>query len=296
MNNRLLATTLTLLTASTTFAQSTKKEDRQAIKDMCGCFEIEFKYAETFSDQEAYQKHDDYYATALEWATLIEDDKDKLAIQHLLIVQDTMVIKHWRQDWEFENTRLFTYQANKSWTLEDLDKKDVKGQWTQKVYQVDDSPRYSGSATWVHVDGKDEWQNTTPAPLPRREYTKRHDYNIMLRNNQVQLTDYGWLHEQDNIKISQEADGSATTIAEEKGFNSYKRVPDSRCEAAQKWWVENQEIWKKVRAEWDVLLADNDQIKLKNKVADKRLYEYLFELKPDTESSEIKKILKQFME
>lgn len=118
----------------------------------------------------------------------------------------------------------------------------------------------------------------------------------MLRNNQVQLTDYGWLHEQDNIKISQEADGSATTIAEEKGFNSYKRVPDSRCEAAQKWWVENQEIWKKVRAEWDVLLADNDQIKLKNKVADKRLYEYLFELKPDTESSEIKKILKQFME
>ena len=30
-------------------------------------------------------------------------------------------------------------------------KKDVRGQWTQKVYQVDDSPRYEGSSTWVHL-------------------------------------------------------------------------------------------------------------------------------------------------
>ena len=55
--------------------------------------------------------------------------------------------------------------------ITEKDKKDVKKQWTQKVYQVDDSPRYSGSATWVHVDGKRYWQNKTGAPLPRREYS-----------------------------------------------------------------------------------------------------------------------------
>ena len=35
-------------------AQSKKKLDRQAIKEMCGCFEIEFKYSETFSPKEDY--------------------------------------------------------------------------------------------------------------------------------------------------------------------------------------------------------------------------------------------------
>ena len=227
---------------------------------------------------------------------MIEDEADKLAIQHILIVQDTMLIKHWRQDWEFENTRLFEYQADKSWTLEDLPQEAVKGQWTQKVYQVDDSPRYSGTATWTHVDGKEEWENTTAAPLPRREYSKRHDYNIMLRENQVKLTDYGWVHEQDNVKILRDAAGTDHEIAQEKGYNIYKRVPDSRCAAAQEWWETHKAVWAKVRTQWDALLANNQQLKLKSKVADKRLYEYLFELKPEAGSEEIKAILTQFIE
>ena len=30
-----------------------------------------------------------------------------------------------------------------------LTKKESKGKWIQKVYQVDDSPRYEGIGTWV---------------------------------------------------------------------------------------------------------------------------------------------------
>lgn len=134
------------------YAQKDKKEqDKQSIKDMCGCYEITFKYTETFAPEIDYEKKLDYTAAALEWAQVVEDDDDHIAIQHLLVVNDTMVIKHWRQDWDYRNRNVFTYDKDNIWIFEKLPKKQVKGQWTQKVFQVDDSPRYSGSATWIHA-------------------------------------------------------------------------------------------------------------------------------------------------
>ena len=61
--------------------------------------------------------------------------------------------------------------------------------------------RYEGSSTWVHVDGKSLWENITDAPLPRREKTIRDDYNVLKRNNRIEITDFGWEHKQDNFKI-----------------------------------------------------------------------------------------------
>ena len=104
-------------------------------------------------------------------------------IQHLLVVgppDQQMVIKHWRQDWIYENTNFYMFNGDNQWQFVNKPKSEVKGQWTQKVYQVDDSPRYQGSASWVHVDGKSYWENITSAPLPRREYTKRSDYNVTI--------------------------------------------------------------------------------------------------------------------
>ena len=39
---------LTILNINTIQAQSKKKKDRNAIKEMCGCFEVTFNFAETF--------------------------------------------------------------------------------------------------------------------------------------------------------------------------------------------------------------------------------------------------------
>ena len=140
----------------------------------------------------------------LEWVQLVEDEKNKISLQHLLVVGPPggqMVIKHWRQDWLYQNTDLYIYDKNDKWSFVDMDKKDVKGQWTQKVFQVDDSPRYEGTSSWVHVDGKSYWENTTPSPLPRREFSKRSDYNVTLRGNRHEVTNKGWVHDQDNKKI-----------------------------------------------------------------------------------------------
>ena len=70
-----------------------------------------------------------------------------------------MVIKHWRQDWIYQGVDILSYDKDERWKKKKLEKQNVKGKWVQKVYQVDDSPRYEGSGSWVHIDGKSYWEN-----------------------------------------------------------------------------------------------------------------------------------------
>jgi hypothetical protein len=144
------------------------------------------------------------------------------------------------------------------------------------VYQVDDSPRYEGSGTWVHVDGKSYWENTTTAPLPRREYTKRSDYNITLRGNRHEITNSGWVHDQDNRKILRQEGKEDVIIANEKGYNTYKKVPETRCSVAKEWWIANSSKWEMVRNKWDEVYGRNINLTLKTKVDNKPLYKHLF--------------------
>ena len=270
---------LILLLVSPIILNAQKKQDIEAIKEMCGCFEIDFKFSETFqySNDSNYSKSKNYNAKALEYAMLIKDEKDHISIQHLLVMGD-YVIKHWRQDWIYQNKDFIKYNGNTNWEYMSKTKKDVKGQWTQKVFQVDDSPRYQGSATWVHVDGKSYWENSSYAPLPRREYTKRNDYNIMIRGNRHEITKYGWLHDQDNFKVVKDLESDfEIIIASEKGLNKYIKVDESKCNEAIKWWDENNEKWSFVLNKWNSIYSKKDDISLKQTVENKTLFSFLFD-------------------
>ena len=268
-----------LILVSPIIINAQKKQDIEAIKEMCGCFEIDFKFSETFqfSNDSNYSKSKNYNAKALEYAMLIKDEKDHISIQHLLVMGD-YVIKHWRQDWIYQNKDFLKYDGNTNWKYMSKTKKDVKGQWTQKVFQVDDSPRYEGSATWVHVDGKSYWENSSYAPLPRREYTKRNDYNIMIRGNRHEITKYGWLHDQDNFKVVKDLESdSEVIIASEKGLNKYTKVDESKCNEAKKWWDENNQKWSFVLNKWNSIYSKKDDISLRQTVENKPLFSFLFE-------------------
>lgn len=257
-------------------AQESKKvKDQNAIKEMCGCYEVSFQYTETFSSEIDYEKKLDYTAYALEWAEIVEDKENEISIQHLLVINDSTVIKHWRQDWLFENNEMFSYDTGNTWKFYDAKKEQVEGQWTQKVYQVDDSPRYSGSATWVHYDNKTYWENESNSPLPRREYSKRDDYNLMKRGNRQELTKEGWIHEQDNKKIIQHEDGSEELLVMEKGYNTYEKVDDEKCEIAKDWWSSNKKYWAKVRKIWDDIYAKSEVLELKKSVNGMPLFMHL---------------------
>ena len=268
-----------LLLVSPIIINAQKKQDIEAIKEMCGCFEIDFKFSETFQyiNDSNYSKSKNYNAKALEYAKLIKDEKDHISIQHLLVMGD-YIIKHWRQDWVFQNKDLLKYDGNNNWKYISKTKQDVKGQWTQKVFQVDDSPRYEGSATWVHADGKSYWENSSYAPLPRREYTKRNDYNIMIRGNRHEITKDGWVHDQDNFKVVKDSESdSEVIIASEKGINTYTRVDESNCKEAIKWWDENNEKWLLVLEKWNSIYSRKDDISLRKSVENKPLFSFLFD-------------------
>ena len=270
---------ITLLLVLPIILNAQKKQDNEAIKEMCGCFEIDFKFSETFqySNDSNYSKSKNYNAKALEYAKLIKDEKGHISIQHLLVMGD-YVIKHWRQDWIYQNKDLLKYDGNNNWKYISKNKKDVKGQWTQKVFQVDDSPRYEGSATWVHTDGKSYWENSSYAPLPRREYTKRDDYNVMIRGNRHEITKYGWVHDQDNFKVVKDSESnSEVIIASEKGLNTYTRVDESNCKEAINWWDENNEKWSLVLEKWNSIYSKKDDISLRRSVENKPLFSFLFD-------------------
>ena len=220
---------LLIIASFSAFAQTKKEKDLVSIKAMCGCFEVNFNFAETFSypKDSIYQPSENKYDKALEWVQLVDSNEDFVSMQHLLIVGDVLnpyVVKHWRQDWIYENTHSFPYDVDNRWPYQYNDASEVKGQWTQRVFQVDDSPRYEGSATWVHVDGRSFWYTNADAPLPRREITKRQDYNVTLRRNHHEIFNWGWSHDQDNDKLIREADKKDVILAQEKGYNTYRKV------------------------------------------------------------------------
>ncbi|HPF97692.1 MAG TPA: hypothetical protein PLZ00_09740 [Mangrovimonas sp.] len=262
------------------FSQAKKEQDQKAIKSMCGCYEVTFNFAETFnySKDSTYVPSETKHDGGLEWVELLQDDNDKISMQHLLIVgkpDSPYIVKHWRQDWEFENTELYVYDHDNKWKYTKLPAESVKGQWTQKVFQVDDSPRYEGSASWVHVDGRSYWENTTDAPLPRREYTTRSDYNVTVRTNRHEIVSNGWIHDQDNDKVIREDGKKDVLLAQEKGYNTYVKVANSKCKAAQDYWAKDHDKWALVRAKWDEVFARDKDLSLEDKVEHKQLFKYL---------------------
>lgn len=271
MIKRTISLAFLALAINTATAQTPDKN----INNLCGCFDVEFKYAETFSPNENYKFHErETISGGLELVFPVEASDKKIVLQHLLVITDKVIIKHWREDWTYENPIIWKYQGDKTWKKEIQKPEAVKGKWTQSIWEVSDEPRYQGTSEWVNVNGQNIWQSTTDAPLPRREYSKRSDYNLLNRTNRIIITDTGYLHDQDNRKIIKE-NSSENLLVEEKGMNRYKKLDETTCNAAKVWWEKNKIYWEKVRAIWEEKIANISTIKLETKVNDKVLHEYL---------------------
>ncbi|MCC6287296.1 MAG: hypothetical protein IT249_05375 [Chitinophagaceae bacterium] len=275
-----------MLVSSTAFSQ--QQEGKKNIEKLCGCFEVQFKYAETFSPDEDYKFHNrENLAAGAELVVPIEMSDKKISLQHLLVISDTLVVKHWREDWTYENPQLFVYKGGLKWEKTALKPADVKGKWTQTVWEVSEAPRYQGVSEWIKTDKKIIWENTTDAPLPRREYSVRNDYNVMQRGNRIIINEEGWIHDQDNKKIIREG-GADKLLVEEKGINSYKRIDDKQCAAGFAYWKKNKLYWSKVKAVWDDYMAKHSSIAIKDKVDGKYLHDYLFAQAKDFAGGKIK--------
>lgn len=274
-----------LISLSITNICNAQQKGAEMIKQLCGCYDVTFTYAETFAPDTNYTFHDRKTAHARELITPIKITDKEIVLQHMLVVNENYIIKHWREGWIYEANELLEYNGNNTWVKKSA-KDDVSGTWTQTVWQVDDMPRYQGYSKWVTNNGKTYWENTAYAPLPRREYTTRDDYNIMKRTNRIVPANDGWVHEQDNDKIIRSSTGDSLLV-QEKGLNIYKKIDDGKCAAALKNWEESKDFWVVVRNEWQRYVDKQAVIVVKQTVDDEKLYEHLYVVEADWKEGKI---------
>ncbi len=232
--------------------------DRQAILAMAGEYTVTFAFNEYLPIADGYELRPSTETPAREVVIVIADEPDYISLQHLLLVgdrEDPMVIKHWRQDWQYEPERLMAYRGFNTWEMDAVSAEDVRGAWSQTVYQVDDSPRYAGLARWEHGVGASTW---TPSvswrPLPRRDATTRDDYDVIAAVNRHTITAWGWTHEQDNSKLILR-DGTPRELVREHGINTYRRTELTGVENAHRYWAATADYWADVRAAWDEIMT-----------------------------------------
>lgn len=230
------------------------EQARQAILSMAGNYRVRFDMQEATPWVADYTPIDHEVSGGHEVVRVIEDSGTRIALQHLLVVEhggQVHIIKHWRQDWEYEPARLLVYTDSDSWAYRPVSAEERRGKWSQTVYQVDDSPRYGGIGAWVSVGGVPTWvSGPTWRPLARRDAVRGPVYDRYYGVNRHQLTPTGWIHWQDNMKVA-ETDGRFVPIVQEYVLNSYTRFDAYNVAAADAYWAATRGYWAAVRAEWN---------------------------------------------
>jgi uncharacterized protein DUF6607 len=167
-------------------------------------------------------------------------------------VSEPMVARHWRQEWRYEADRLLAYAGDNTWIVRPVPEAERRGAWVQSVLQVDDSPRYAARGRWTHDAGVSTWiSDETWRPLPRREFSARKDYQVLVGTNRHSITPGGWAQEENNVKFAlSQAASERRVLAREYGVARYERIRDTDFGAAQRYFAATEPFWAEVRAAW----------------------------------------------
>ncbi|MFQ5626773.1 MAG: DUF6607 family protein, partial [Methyloligellaceae bacterium] len=155
------------------------ERDRRAILAMAGPYRTSFDFIETVGFVDEYTPQRPYQSWGTEFVYVVTDEPKFISLQHIIVmffetddgeISGPAVVKHWRQDWRYQDRDLHVYAGHNTWERKRLSRRDVRGTWSQAVFQVDDSPRYAAIGIWHHDDNYSSWQSeNTWRPLPRRE-------------------------------------------------------------------------------------------------------------------------------
>ncbi len=238
--------------------QAAFEADRADILAMAGDFRVRFDMQESTPWIAGYTPLERKVSGGHESVRVIEDTGRKIVLQHLLVVEmdgQSHVIKHWRQDWEYEPARYLAYSDTGEWAWKALDERQRRGRWSQTVYQVDDSPRYSSYGEFETQGGVRRWRSHwTWRPLARRDAIRDTPYDRYYGINRHQVSPDGWIHWQDNMKMG-EVGGELQPVVQEYVLNTYTRFSDYNTGAADDYWGATKDYWAAIRAEWDAVAA-----------------------------------------
>jgi len=237
--------------------------DRADILAMAGNYKVRFDMQEATAWVPDYKPLERKISGGYEVVRVIEDSGRKIVLQHLLVSESdgkSQIIKHWRQDWEYEPTKTLAYSDRHTWSWEKVPERMRKGRWSQTVWQVDDSPRYAGWGQFEEQGGIRRWRsNWTWRPLARRDAVRNPVYDRYYAINRHQITPDGWIHWQDNMKMGL-VDGELKPVVQEYVLNTYTRFDDYNVKAADDYWATTKDYWATVRSAWDEIAASRGGI------------------------------------
>lgn len=247
-------------------AAASFEQDRKDILAMAGNFKVSFNMQETTRWDTDYSPIEPKRSGGNEVVRVIEDSGRKIVLQHLLVITGedgkSHIIKHWRQDWEYEPAKLLVYSDTGAWALEDVPEKMRTGRWSQTVWQVDDSPRYGGWGQFETQAGIRRWRsNWTWRPLARRDAVRKPVYDRYYAINRHQPSPDGWVHWQDNTKMGVKG-GKLVPIVQEYVLNTYIKNDQYDVKAADDYWAKTKTYWAAVRKAWDGVIAKTGGIKI----------------------------------
>ncbi len=270
---------------------SSFERDRRAILAMAGDYRASFDFIEVANFTGAQQPTRPYQSWGTEKVYVLVDEGERIVLQHVLvmrIVKDDgsvigpFVTKHWRQDWIYEPTHNLLYRGMQRWDWVSVPEDQRRGRWAQIVYQVDDSPRYGGVAQWHHHgnystwEGGEEWR-----PLPRREWSVREDYQVLVGSNRHSITPTGWVHEQQNNKVALAGPGQLRgqnpVLAREFGYNRYERVLEVDFSAGDAYVAATADFWAAIRNDWQRRFDEQGSVTLRGAPDKDRLFMPTFE-------------------
>jgi hypothetical protein len=270
---------------------STRERDRRAILAMAGPYRTTFDFIETVGFVPDYKPERPYQSWGTEYVYVVADEPEFISLQHVIVMffdapdgetSDPAVVKHWRQDWRYQDRDLHVYVGHNTWERKRLSRREAEGTWSQAVFQVDDSPRYQAVGRWQHDGNHSSWESqNTWRPLPRREFSVRDDYQVLSGTNRHTITPAGWVQEEDNLKLVLQGDGqpsgSAPYLAREAGLNRYERIVGHDFSAGDDYWARTSPFWADVRRAWDDLFDKRERFTIKAQAEGKRLFERMFE-------------------
>jgi hypothetical protein len=270
---------------------TTRERDRRAILAMSGTYRVTFDFLEVSPFAPGAKPVAPYQSWGTEKVYVDRNDPGFVSLVHILemrVVQadgkvsEPMVTKHWRQDWTYEPAEIVEYRGIDRWQRRKVPAAEATGAWSQVVYQVDESPRYASIGRWQHTPAFSTWLSAdTWRPLPRREWSVRSDYQVLIGTNRHTVIPTGWFQEENNLKgvLTAQRALSATQpyLAREYGFARYERIRDADFAAADRYYERTKDFWGRVRARWAGAFAKHGVVTLQGPVDKLGLFHPLFE-------------------
>jgi hypothetical protein len=267
------------------------ERDRRAILAMAGGYRVVFDFLEITPFAADARREKPYQSWGTERVYVDRDDGRSISLSHILEMRiidkdgklsEPFVTKHWRQDWQYEPSEVVEYLGRERWGRRVLRRKDVAGQWSQTVYQVDESPRYASVGKWAHSPSMSTWiSGDTWRPLPRREWSVRKDYQVLIGTNRHTVIPTGWIQEENNLKSvltdNRTLSPEQPYVAREYGVARYERLENPEFAAADEYYQRTRKFWDEVRNAWAARFRANPQITLRAPVDQAGLFRPLFE-------------------